>query len=66
MFRKESRITYQAGDVSDLVSCQAHKRRALGMLGQVSVPRNGPLRVLLDQGDMRPRNNHADSIQTGI
>lgn len=59
---KASRATYQAGNISDFVSCQAHKCRALGMLGQTCVSRNGPLRVLLDQGDMRPRYNNADRI----
>ena len=58
--------TYQVSHVVDFVSCEAHKRRSLEILGHISVPGDGPLEVLFDHSDVGPRYNHTDRVQTAI
>ena len=64
--RKVKYTTYHASYIVNFVPCQTNKGRVLGILGHFCVPRNGPLEILFDHSDMRPRYNHADRLQIAI
>ena len=64
--RKVKYTTYHASYIVNFVPCKTNKGRVHGILGHFCVPRNGPLEILFDHSDMRPRYNHADRIQIAI